>query len=184
MNADINATGSSVAAGTAEVEVDVEVDRPESRADARNARARARDEAAEARDVRASQRDQRFRVATGDEDQGFAARFLSAGDRDDAAGDRVDAQHDRQESETDRLQAADLLVPPPGLITDHPDFQDALEQRGIIGQAQGLLMASMHIDADSAFEVLRLESVKRDIRVRALAEELIESHGGLVQGLS
>ena len=174
MNADTTPVDAAVAAD----DVDVDVDRPETRAKARNARAQARDEAAEARDLRASARDQRFRVATGDEDRGFAARFLSAGDRDDAAGDRVDAQHDRQESETDRRQAADARETSSGTLMDHPDFQQALEERSIIGQAQGLLMASMHVDADAAFDLLRLESLKRGVRIRMLAAELIDSHGG------
>lgn len=50
----------------------------------------------------------------------------------------------------------------------------AVEHRTIIGQAQGILMARLDIDADRAFDYLRRESMHRNRKVYDLAQEVAE----------
>jgi GAF domain-containing protein len=49
---------------------------------------------------------------------------------------------------------------------------DALESRTIIGQAQGILMQTFNIDAETAFSFLRRISQHENIRLHALAEAI------------
>jgi transcriptional regulator with GAF, ATPase, and Fis domain len=54
-------------------------------------------------------------------------------------------------------------------------LQEALVARDVIGQAKGILMATRHVDADAAFDLLRTTSQERNVKVRALAEQVISS---------
>lgn len=126
------------------------------RARCRDLRAAGRDVTAEVRDERASTRDRSARAVTGDDDLGFAARFLAACDRDDAAGDRAAALADRRAAQTDRGRGA----------TGHPcdrhreagayALLTLLEDRVVVRQAQGVLMARAGMTAGEAFEALLL----------------------------
>lgn len=49
----------------------------------------------------------------------------------------------------------------------------AVDGRTLIGQAQGILMERFSIDADQAFAVLRRYSQDRNVKLRAIAEELV-----------
>jgi GAF domain-containing protein len=49
----------------------------------------------------------------------------------------------------------------------------ALDGRKLIGQAQGILMATYNLDQDRAFEVLRRYSQGRNIKLRAVAQEIV-----------
>jgi transcriptional regulator with GAF, ATPase, and Fis domain len=49
---------------------------------------------------------------------------------------------------------------------------EALESRTIIGQAQGILMQTFNIDADTAFSFLRRISQHENVRLHALAEAI------------
>jgi GAF domain-containing protein len=51
----------------------------------------------------------------------------------------------------------------------------ALDARTLIGQAQGILMERFDIDADRAFGVLRRYSQARNVKLRAVAEDLVSS---------
>jgi GAF domain-containing protein len=51
----------------------------------------------------------------------------------------------------------------------------AIDARKLIGQAQGILMERYSIDADQAFAVLRRYSQHNNIKLRVIAERLIES---------
>ncbi len=51
----------------------------------------------------------------------------------------------------------------------------AVDARHLIGQAQGILMERFDIDADRAFNVLRRYSQDRNVKLRTVAEEVIES---------
>jgi GAF domain-containing protein len=53
-------------------------------------------------------------------------------------------------------------------------IQRALETRAPIEQAKGMLMAIHGIDADQAFDMLRLESQTKNIRLSVVATELVE----------
>jgi AmiR/NasT family two-component response regulator len=50
-----------------------------------------------------------------------------------------------------------------------------LVTRDVIGQAKGILMATRHVDADTAFDLLRTTSQHRNVKLRAIAEQVILS---------
>jgi hypothetical protein len=160
-------------------------------ATARDDAARERDRAAEKRRDRALQRDQRAslrdvasRVNDEDLDRGFADRALSARDRDDAAADRADALDDARAAGADREAAAlDRQAAASAAATAESvrvQYDDALVGRTIIGQAQGILMAQQRITAEQAFDQLRAASQARNVKLRAVAEEVVET--GMLEG--
>lgn len=53
-------------------------------------------------------------------------------------------------------------------------MQAAIENRDVIGQAKGLLMAHRKIDGDAAFELLRDASQRRNIKLQHVAEQVID----------
>lgn len=55
------------------------------------------------------------------------------------------------------------------------DLTVALDSRTVIGQAQGILMARFELDPDRAFAVLRRLSQSRNVKLRAVAEMVVES---------
>ena len=59
------------------------------------------------------------------------------------------------------------------LRTEH-DLLEALSTRTLIGQATGIMMERFAIDADRAFEVLRRYSQDYNIKLRDLAQQLVE----------
>jgi GAF domain-containing protein len=54
-------------------------------------------------------------------------------------------------------------------------LQEAIESRAVIEQAKGALMARESIDADAAFGRLRAESQSRNVKLRDIAREVVES---------
>jgi len=52
-------------------------------------------------------------------------------------------------------------------------LREALSTRDVIGQAKGILMATRHIDADAAFDLLRTVSQSRNEKARQIAEYVI-----------
>ena len=54
-------------------------------------------------------------------------------------------------------------------------LQEALVTRDVIGQAKGILMATRHVDADTAFDLLRTTSQHRNVKLRALADQVVLS---------
>jgi GAF domain-containing protein len=57
-------------------------------------------------------------------------------------------------------------------------LQEALQSRDVIGQAKGVLRARTGCSADEAFETLREMSQRRNVKLRDVAEEVIETAGG------
>ena len=55
------------------------------------------------------------------------------------------------------------------------NLTDALRTREVIGQAQGILMERERITADQAFEVLRRASQRMNVKLRSVAESLVET---------
>ncbi|MGH9281497.1 MAG: ANTAR domain-containing protein [Acidimicrobiales bacterium] len=53
-------------------------------------------------------------------------------------------------------------------------LERALESRGVIEQAKGILMAWQCCDADQAFDILRRASQRENRKLRAIAEEIVE----------
>ncbi len=61
--------------------------------------------------------------------------------------------------------------------SDVEDFRRAMRSQRVIGQAQGLLMARLHVDADGAFALLVEESQRRNVKLRDVAREHLARHG-------
>ena len=55
------------------------------------------------------------------------------------------------------------------------NLTDALRTREVIGQAQGILMERERITADQAFDVLRRASQRMNVKLRSVAETLVET---------
>jgi GAF domain-containing protein len=62
-----------------------------------------------------------------------------------------------------------------GYAQSEEGLKEALETRTVIGQAQGLLMERFDIDADRAFATLRRYSQARNIKLKALCRELLDT---------
>lgn len=60
-------------------------------------------------------------------------------------------------------------------------LQLAIDARKLIGQAQGILMERFDIDADRAFEFLRRHSQHRNIKLRTVAEWVVENRHSSLQ---
>jgi len=143
--------------------------------DIRAAVAARRDRAAEARDLEASMRDRRARGVSADLDPGFADRFLSARDRDEAAGDRVLALEDRLDTRDETGQAGGRVPPPPAEVRAAAhSLSERLDAGRAFHQAQGMLMTRSGMSAAGAFEALLLASVEQDV-------SLFETAGRVVQ---
>lgn len=55
---------------------------------------------------------------------------------------------------------------------------DAVASRDVIGQAKGILMARQGVSADEAFDVLRRGSQRLNVKLRSLAERVVEQAEG------
>jgi GAF domain-containing protein len=60
-------------------------------------------------------------------------------------------------------------------------LEEALKTRDVIGQAKGIIMEREKITADEAFDILRTASQRRNVKLRALAEEVART-GALPEG--
>jgi GAF domain-containing protein len=57
------------------------------------------------------------------------------------------------------------------------NLQRAMDSRAVIEQAKGKLMASSHISADEAFELMRRASQRENVKLRDIATRIVEGHG-------
>ena len=62
------------------------------------------------------------------------------------------------------------------------NLQSALESRAVIDQAKGILMERHKLTAEQAFEVLAQASMRGNIKLRAVAEQLVHTGGLPVPG--
>lgn len=103
----------------------------------------------------------------------------------------------------DRMGALNLYASEPGSFTDEcrhlgaafaahaavawdhareaEGLRAANDTRALIGQAQGVLMAQRKITPDAAFALLRGASQRRNVKLRDLAQEVVDT-GALVSG--
>ncbi len=58
------------------------------------------------------------------------------------------------------------------------DLHGALASRAVIDQATGIIMAQQRCSAAAAFDILRRASQNRNIKVRDLAAEIVNTVGG------
>jgi len=54
-------------------------------------------------------------------------------------------------------------------------LRDALTTRDLIGQAEGILMATEQVDSDTAFDLLRTASQQQNKKLRTIAEQVIST---------
>lgn len=74
--------------------------------------------------------------------------------------------------------AAVMLMNLQGYIearTTADQLQDALLSRDVIGQAKGILMATAGLSDDEAFARLRTESQNKNVKLREVARQIVES---------
>ncbi len=62
-----------------------------------------------------------------------------------------------------------------GLHAQLVDLSKAVESRDLIGQAKGILMERLKISADEAFDLLRQTSMAKQVKLTAVADELVFS---------
>jgi GAF domain-containing protein len=62
-----------------------------------------------------------------------------------------------------------------GYARSEEGLRQALETRTVIGQAQGLLMERLEIDADRAFSTLKRYSQQHNIKLKVLCRQLVET---------
>ncbi|MCZ4498976.1 MAG: hypothetical protein JWQ74_1529 [Marmoricola sp.] len=60
-------------------------------------------------------------------------------------------------------------------VRERDNLKQAVEGRTVIGQAQGILMARFNLDADRAFAVLRRFSQTQNVKLRAVAQLVIDN---------
>ena len=58
-------------------------------------------------------------------------------------------------------------------------LREALQTRDVIGQAKGILMERRGISADEAFDTLRRASQSLNVKLRQVAETLVDRRGEL-----
>lgn len=58
------------------------------------------------------------------------------------------------------------------LASERDGLRVALENRDVIGQAKGILMATMLVTAEEAFDLLREASMRRNRKLRDLADDV------------
>ncbi|WP_459679801.1 ANTAR domain-containing response regulator, partial [Rhodococcus sp. no. 34] len=54
------------------------------------------------------------------------------------------------------------------------DLERALESRGVIEQAKGIIMGTHHVDADRAFRILIQDSQRSNVKLRVIAQQYID----------
>jgi AmiR/NasT family two-component response regulator len=77
------------------------------------------------------------------------------------------------------LQVAHLLARHAAIAVSRVQAEDtlwrAVDSRKLIGQAQGILMERYGLDADHAFEVLRRYSQNGNVKLRNVAQMVVDS---------
>ncbi len=54
------------------------------------------------------------------------------------------------------------------------DLERALESRGVIEQAKGIIMGTHRVDADRAFRILIQDSQRSNVKLRVIAQQYID----------
>jgi AmiR/NasT family two-component response regulator len=62
-------------------------------------------------------------------------------------------------------------------VQDSEDYARAIDSRKLIGQAQGILMERYALDQDRAFEVLRRHSQDSNVKLRDVAQMIVDTSG-------
>ena len=85
-----------------------------------------------------------------------------------------------EDVDTGTIFAAQAAVAMSGAITHEDDqaevaqLEEGMKSRQMIGQAVGILMSTRRIDADEAFRILQKASQDSNIKLRAIAERVVD----------
>jgi hypothetical protein len=107
--------------------------------------------------------------AMGDMISSLATVNLQVGREVTAALDKQPTPRTVEDGELDRLRR------------ENAQLRDALEGRGVIERAKGMLMVSRRCDEDVAFQILVAVSRRQRRRVREVAAEVVLSGGALTE---
>jgi hypothetical protein len=113
-----------------------------------------------------SRRDEEHLAATERRDKLHAAEM---GRRDDA--------HVLETNRRDELHVAELLRRDRLHVDELEMFAAALESRDTIGQAKGVIMATVHCSADEAFRLLKEQSQHENRKIADIAAEIADRAG-------
>lgn len=122
-------------------------------ADERDRLAHERDQTAHLRDLLADERD---RLAN--------ARDVAADERDRVANARDVAADQRDRVAEERVNAAEH---------EAAGLRAAMDTRGVIEQAKGMIMLTLKIDAEAAFDVLVQRSQNSHVKLVEVAHEIV-----------
>ena len=91
--------------------------------------------------------------------------------------DELEAAAVADQRRIDELEVAALLDDARivELVKEIEHLQTAREHAGVINQAKGVLMASMHIGPDAAFAVLVAASQRENVKLRDVARRIADS---------
>jgi len=113
-----------------------------------------------------------------DRDRAADLREHLADEREHAAENRDRAADQREHAADDRDQDAELrelLADSRVEFAEHDvaELRTALETRGVIEQAKGMVMLTLKIDADAAFDVLVRQSQETHVKLVEVAREIV-----------
>ena len=106
-----------------------------------------------------------------DRDQAAYLRELLADNRDDAADqrDRVANERDRVADERDRIADDRARAAEQELV----GLRTAMDTRAVIEQAKGMVMLTLKVDAEAAFDVLVRRSQNTHTKLLEVAQEIV-----------
>ena len=106
-------------------------------------------------------------------EQRHAAASLRADEAHLADMERRDELHVAETSRRDELHVDELRRREDLHAVDLANLRQALESRDLIGQAKGIVMATMLCSADDAFAILRQQSQHENIKLVDVATEVV-----------
>ena len=108
-----------------------------------------------------------------DAEQRHTAAARRADEAHIADMERRDELHVAETSRRDELHVDELRRRDEMYASDTANLRQALESRDLIGQAKGIVMATMLCSADEAFAILRQQSQHENIKLVDVATEVV-----------
>jgi hypothetical protein len=115
----------------------------------------------------------RDRDALQDEVTRLLAAALSADEGHVAEMDRRDQLHIAETERRDVLHHHEMQRRQDTFDNELLTIRQALESRDLIGQAKGIIMATMRCDADEAFALLKKQSQAENVKLIDVAAEIV-----------
>jgi hypothetical protein len=105
-------------------------------------------------------------------DDNHAAELAQRNHNHAADTERRSRQHEDELREHDQQHAAELEDEIAHHQTDVTNLQQAVQSRDLIGQAKGIIMATMRCTADEAFALLTRQSQAENRKISEIAAEI------------